>query len=213
MLRPFLISTTWVATLAVIIGSVSLSAGDRSRSRQFDKEAVEEASSVVKYGRVHLAATQIKQTRDPGQWPEEIRSLLNVDHKLHHGEWLWDDRGVPLGRPTIRIDLGQQLISVFRNGHEIGTAMILYGANSHETPLGRFPILSKTVNHRSRKYDAPMPYALWLTEDGVALHGSKVRSGSATHGCIGLPIGFARHLFEQAQRGDKVLILRSRTSQ
>lgn len=159
--------------------------------------------------RVYLTGEQVRQTRDTALWPAELRSLLNVDHALRYGEWLWNDRGVPAGRSTIRIDLGRQLLSVERGGHEIGTAVILYGAESHQTPVGRFPILSKAADYRSRTYDAPMPYALRLTADGVAIHGSDVRWGSATHGCIGLPLAFARKLFAEIEKGDNVLIFRS----
>ena len=58
-----------------------------------------------------------------------------------------------------------------------------------------------------RSYDAAMPYMLRLTEDGVAIHGSNVRQGYATHGCIGVPIDFAKLLFGAAKKGDPVVIL------
>jgi lipoprotein-anchoring transpeptidase ErfK/SrfK len=56
-----------------------------------------------------------------------------------------------------------------------------------------------------------MPYTLRLTGDGVAIHGSQVRWGAATHGCVGVPSEFARHLFAVTKVGDPVLILRSKT--
>jgi hypothetical protein len=172
----------------------------------------EPAAGGVLNDRVYLNADQIKQTRDSSMWPAELKSLLHVDHALQYGEWLWNERGIPAGKTTIRIDLRTQLISVVRGGHEIGTAVILYGAKSHATPVGRYAILSKAANYRSRKYDAPMPYAVRLTHDGVSIHGSDVRAGSATHGCIGLPLEFASKLFEQVQKGNEVLIVRSRSS-
>jgi lipoprotein-anchoring transpeptidase ErfK/SrfK len=52
-----------------------------------------------------------------------------------------------------------------------------------------------------------MPYMLRLTNDGVAIHGSNVRQGWATHGCIGVPPDFARLLFAAAAKGDAVVIL------
>lgn len=52
-----------------------------------------------------------------------------------------------------------------------------------------------------------MPYTLQLTSDGVSIHGSMVRSGAATHGCIGVPLEFARRLFGQARVGDEVVIV------
>lgn len=196
-----------LAIAAPFISPLLLSSSDAPASAAQASLPVE---SVLRDGRVYLTPAQVRQTRDARQWSEEVHSLLNIDHPLRHGEWRWNDRGVPPGRSTIRVDLERQLISVVRNGHEIGSAVILYGADTHDTPLGRFSILSRAADYRSRKYDAPMPYALRLTEDGVALHGSNVRFGVATHGCIGLPIAFARRLFEQANVGDKVLIVRAK---
>jgi lipoprotein-anchoring transpeptidase ErfK/SrfK len=109
----------------------------------------------------------------------------------------------------VRVDLKSQLISVFRSGHEIGTAVILYGADGVPTPTGKFPILAKLKDHRSATYDAPMPYTLRLTADGVSIHASNVRWGYATHGCIGVPEAFAARLFAAASVGDEVFIANS----
>ena len=111
---------------------------------------------------------------------------------------------MPAGPIWIRADLRTQTISIFRGGHEIGIAVILYGANRKPTPPGAFAVLAKSRDHRSKQYDAPMPYSLWLTSDGVAIHGSNVRWGAATHGCVGVPMEFAKRLFEAANVGDRV---------
>lgn len=159
--------------------------------------------------RTMLDPSQQRQARAIGGFEQPPRSLLKVDRALEYGDFLWDDSGVPAGPVTIRVDLRTQLISIFRGGHEIGTAVVLYGADAKETPLGRFPILWKGRNHRSSTYDAPMPYTLRLTGDGVAIHGSDVRWGAATHGCIGVPTEFAAKVYDQAKVGDPVSIIRS----
>ena len=139
-----------------------------------------------------------------------VRSLLNVKQRMHYGDYIWDDKNVPRGPAWIRVDLDSQLLSVFRGGNEIGTAVILYGATQKETPTGVFPILAKMSKHRSSSYDAEMPYTLRLTNDGISIHASNVRWGLATHGCIGVPLGFAQKMFDEVARGDKVLILSHR---
>lgn len=159
--------------------------------------------------RLFLTPEQRRQATAEGGFAAAPSSLLRVDRKLHYGDFVWDDEGVPAGPITIRVDLRTQLLSVFRAGHEIGTAVALYGADRKETPLGQFPILWKGRNHRSSLYDAPMPYTLRLTGDGIAIHGSNVRWGAATHGCVGVPTDFASHLFDQARVGDVVTIVRT----
>ncbi|WP_343039924.1 L,D-transpeptidase family protein [Sphingomonas piscis] len=128
---------------------------------------------------------------------------------MRYGDFIWNDQGIPSGPTSVRVDLRTQLLSVFRGGHEIGTSVILYGADTKETPLGQYPVLWKGKDHRSSLYDAPMPYTLRLTGDGVAIHGSDVRWGAATHGCIGVPTDFARRLFSEVSVGEPVVILRS----
>lgn len=136
-----------------------------------------------------------------------VHSLLNVNQRMRYGDFVWNDRNIPPGPVWIRVDLRSQLLSVFRAGHEIGTAVILYGATEKETPKGVFPILAKMSQHRSSSYDAEMPYTLRLTNDGISIHASDVRWGLATHGCIGVPFAFAERLFREASRGDRVLIV------
>jgi hypothetical protein len=143
----------------------------------------------------------------PGGQRRTIRSILNITAPIAYGSFVWNETGIPPAAIWVRIDLGRQLISVFRGGHEIGAAVILYGADGKSTPAGAFKILQKAKDYRSHTYDAPMPYMLRLTNDGVAIHASNVRSGFATHGCIGVPEEFARKLFEQAQLGDLVVVI------
>jgi len=137
----------------------------------------------------------------------QVRSLLAIDRPLAFGGFVWDEAGVPAGPVSVRVDLGLQALSVFRAGHEIGTAVILYGADGRPTPAGVYPVLERAREHRSTLYDASMPYMLRLTHDGVAIHASNVRASEATHGCIGVPLAFARRLFGQVRRGDRVAII------
>jgi hypothetical protein len=167
----------------------------RHAAIQPDRLAVPQASA-------RLAAAQ-------GLILRPVSSILAVPGRMRYGDYRWDDKGVPQGPTWVRVDLKSQIISVFRGGDEIGTAVILYGADGLATPIGKFPILAKLKDHRSQTYDAPMPYTLRLTADGVSIHGSNVRWGYATHGCVGVPTAFAAKLFENVSVGDEVLIVSS----
>lgn len=139
-----------------------------------------------------------------------LRRVLKVDGPFRHGDYVWDADGVPAGRLIVTIDLEAQTIAVFRAGYQIGAAVIIYGANDKPTPLGTFHILEKDVDHVSSLYDAPMPYTMRLTNDGVAIHASSVAWGNATHGCIGVPLEFAKLLYAQARLGTEVIITSGR---
>ena len=130
-----------------------------------------------------------------------------LDRGLEHGDYAWNSAGVPPGRITIEIDIGAQTLSVFRSGHEIGRAAILYGTADNPTPTGSFTILEKDIDHVSNLYEAAMPYMLRLTNDGIAIHGSDVVYGRASPGCIGVPDEFAALLFREARIGDRVTIV------
>jgi hypothetical protein len=143
----------------------------------------------------------------PGGAHQPVLSMLNITRHMAYGDFVWNEDGIPAGAIWVRVDLSRQLLSVFRGGHEIGAAVILFGTDGKPTPLGRFSILEKDAHHVSNLYDAPMPFMLRLTNDGVAIHAANVRQGWATHGCIGLPPDFAEKLFAAARRGDMVVIV------
>lgn len=157
--------------------------------------------------RVFLTRSDRKQAVARGLLPAGTRSILATGGKLEFGEWRWDDRAVPSGPITVRVDLDRQLVSVFQGPDEIGTAVIVYGMDGKETPRGKLPIRGKARDYHSVTYDAPMPFSLWLREDGVALHGSSVSTGKATNGCIGVPVEFAERLFEVAEKGDVIEVI------
>ncbi|MEL6528340.1 MAG: L,D-transpeptidase family protein [Pseudomonadota bacterium] len=144
--------------------------------------------------------------------PFVVKSILPVAGTIKYGEWFWDESRAPkTGKLVITVDLEARVISAFRDGHEIGTAVALLGTRSHPTPIGTFPILTKEKDNVSEKYNnAPMPWTLRLTWDGIAIHGSPVINGYASHGCVGVPDPFAEKLFAAAKRGDRVVITRGK---
>lgn len=160
-------------------------------------------------GRTLLTTAEAEAAERAGLLPASTKSLLDTEDRLRHGDYDWDDKNVPAGKLKIWIDLRRQMISVFRGGHEIGTSVIVYGADGMRSPVGRFQILKKAADYHSRAYDAPMPFSMFITNTGVALHGSPMSSRHATHGCIGLPTDFAKLLFEAARLGDDVEVVTS----
>lgn len=135
-----------------------------------------------------------------------IKRVLDTGGPIRFGHWFWDEEGVPAGPVVITVDLDAQVISIFRAGYEIGTAAMIYGEDDKPTPLGVFPITQKDAKHVSNLYHVPMPYMQRLTNDGISIHAAPVVMDTATHGCIGVPLEFARLLFGATKLGDRVII-------
>ena len=171
--------------------------------------AISHPAQIAAADRLFLTKAQQDQAIAGGTFDRRVKSLLAVRQPLHFGDYRWDDHAVPAGPTWIRVDLGSQLISVFRAGHEIGTAVIVYGGDNKQTPTGKLHVLGKARDHSSSLYDAQMPYTLRLTDDGVSIHASSVQWGAATHGCIGVPLAFAERLFTAASVGDDVVVVGS----
>ena len=159
---------------------------------------------------IALPEPRPRQMAQPAPDPLIVKRVLDIG-PIKFGDFTWDDAGVPAGPLIVTVDLAAQTLSVFRDGYEIGATAILYGADDKPTPLGSFPILMKDAHHVSSLYGAPMPYTMRLTNDGVAVHGTEVAWGYATHGCIGVPTAFAKLLFREAKVGDRVIITRGKT--
>ncbi|HCF24745.1 MULTISPECIES: L,D-transpeptidase family protein [unclassified Novosphingobium] len=142
-----------------------------------------------------------------------IKRILPITGPIKYGEWHWDDKGVADGPIVVTVDLDARVLSVFKGGYEIGATAVLLGTSEKPTPLGEFPIKWKKADHYSSTYDgAPMPFTQNLTPDGVAIHGTKVEKGYASHGCIGVPDGFDKKLFGVTKVGDKVIITKGKTA-
>ena len=141
-----------------------------------------------------------------------IKRILPISGPIKYGEWHWDEANVLDGPIVITVDLEARVVSIFRNGYEIGASAVLLGTQEKPTPTGVFPIMGKERHHTSNLYDAPMPYMQRLTNDGITLHATEVAWGYASHGCIGMPEAFAKKVFETTHLGDKVYITRGKTA-
>lgn len=150
-----------------------------------------------------LAATPAAAGTGPA-----VHTILDVGRPLGPGDYVWDPEGAPAGPTRIVVDVARRQLYAYRGGVEIGRSFAVAGPPERPTPLGRFPILEKDADHWSRAYSAPMPYALRLTPGYVAIHGSKVEWDWVTHGCIGVPIAFARILYANVRVGDEVIVTR-----
>ncbi|MFW2831058.1 L,D-transpeptidase [Sphingomonas sp. ID0503] len=126
---------------------------------------------------------------------------------LKPGQFLWAPQVAPAGPIILVVSLRRQLAFVYRNGVLIAASTISSGKAGHETPTGVFTILQKHVDHKSNLYNAaPMPYMQRLTWDGIALHAGNLPGYPASHGCVRLPLAFAKLLYGVTRLGLTVII-------
>jgi len=125
---------------------------------------------------------------------------------LQPGRFTWMDAAYD-GPVTVVVSVPEQVAYVYRGDVLIGASSVSTGKPGHETPIGAFTILQKELDHHSNLYDdAEMPFMQRLTWDGVALHAGRVMNRPASHGCVRLPLGFARRLYAVTSLGATVVI-------
>ena len=142
-----------------------------------------------------------------GAAQSEPIDLASQEDQLKPGEWVWAPQLAPAGPVLVYVDLNRQIATVYRNGIRIAVSTVSSGKPGHDTPDGVFTILQKDADHHSSTYnDAPMPYTERLTWGGVALHAGGLPGYPSSHGCVHLPLAFARNLFGIEALGGTVII-------
>jgi lipoprotein-anchoring transpeptidase ErfK/SrfK len=124
---------------------------------------------------------------------------------LRPGEFVWRPERAREGSVEIVVSIPLQRAFVYRGDTLIGVTTVSTGRPGHETPVGTFNILQKRREHYSNLYNnAPMPFMQRLTWGGVALHAGQIPGRPASHGCVRLPLAFARQLFGATTMGGAV---------
>lgn len=127
--------------------------------------------------------------------------------RLNPGEHHWTPSFPVDGNIEITVDIANQIAFVFKGEKLIGVTNISTGKKGHPTPLGFWTINWKRPMYRSRKYDnAPMPFMQNIDDKGIAIHGGVTPGYPASHGCIRLPMAFAKHLYGLTKTGNRVII-------
>jgi hypothetical protein len=148
------------------------------------------------------ASAQVEQTPSL-----ESGSVIEAAERLKPGQFLWAPQVAPSGPVLLVVSLATQRAVVYRNGVPIGISTVSSGRPGYETPTGAFVILQKRVEHYSNLYNnAPMPYMQRLTWGGVALHAGQLPGYPASHGCVRLPLEFARLLYDVTHYGMTVVV-------
>ena len=104
----------------------------------------------------------------------------------------------------ITIDKAAQKMIVDVDGTTRWTWPVSTGRRGDDTPAGSFRPFRLEEDHYSKEWDdAPMPYSIFFTSEGHAIHGSyetRNLGRPASHGCVRISPKNAEKLFTLVQR-------------
>src|SRR5271157_1477840 len=99
----------------------------------------------------------------------------------------------------IEIDKSTQRMTVTVNGAQLYKWPVSTGANGYDTPSGAFRPFRMEIDHTSDEFEnAPMPYSIFFTMTGNAVHGTEYESSlgrAVSHGCVRLSVKNAATLW------------------
>jgi hypothetical protein len=123
-------------------------------------------------------------------------------------QWLTSDDQPNATVNHIIVSLADQRLYAYHGRQLVAWSNVSSGRAGHETPTGAFTVSQKDVDHHSSLYDnASMPFFMRLTDGGVGLHAGFLPGYPASHGCVRLPLGMARELYQRVDPGTPVEII------
>jgi hypothetical protein len=103
----------------------------------------------------------------------------------------------------IAIDKSTQTMTVSVDGEPRHRWPVSTGKQGYDTPAGAYGPFRMERDHYSREWDnAPMPYSIFFTRKGHAIHGTYHRGlgRPASHGCVRLSVKNAAKLWRLVRR-------------
>ena len=121
-------------------------------------------------------------------------------------------------KKEIRVFIDKQVLIASENGEEVYSFDIVTGKDGKETTAGAYQVFRKHEKYTSKTYGSEMPYTMFFTEDGKAIHGTNMATlrsylhkylteSVGSQGCVGLTDDNAKALFEWAPIGTPVVVI------
>jgi hypothetical protein len=100
----------------------------------------------------------------------------------------------------IHVDKSAQRMTVTVDGKQLYDWPVSTGGGGYDTPSGSFKPFRMEIDHRSDEWDdAPMPYSIFFTKIGHAIHATSEQRNlgrPVSHGCVRLSVKNAATLWE-----------------
>ncbi len=119
----------------------------------------------------------------------------------------------------IHVHIDRQYLVALEGGEQKYRFDVVTGKEGKETTAGTYTIFRKHEKYESKTYGAEMPYAMFFSEDGKAIHGTQMAplrsylkvfgaDQIGSMGCVGLTDDNAKVLFEWAPMGTSITVFR-----
>ena len=98
----------------------------------------------------------------------------------------------------VSVDKTAQQMTVTIDGDPRYIWPVSTGRDGYDTPGGQYTPFRMERDHFSREWDdAPMPYSIFFTKQGHAIHGTnhKIDGSPESHGCVRLSVAHASQLW------------------
>lgn len=130
--------------------------------------------------------------------------------------FVWSD-GAASGK-EIYVFIDKQVLVAKENGDEVYSFDIVTGRDGKETTAGRYSVFRKHEKYTSKTYGSEMPYTMFFTKDGKAIHGTQMATlrsylhtylteSVGSQGCVGLTDDNAKAIFDWAPVGTPVIVV------
>jgi lipoprotein-anchoring transpeptidase ErfK/SrfK len=118
----------------------------------------------------------------------------------------------------IHVFIDKQVLVALENGEEVYSFDIVTGRDGKETTAGSYSVFRKHEKYTSKTYGSEMPYTMFFTQDGKAIHGTQMATlrsylhsylteSVGSQGCVGLTDDNAKALFDWAPVGTPVIVV------
>jgi len=114
----------------------------------------------------------------------------------------------------VKVDKSTQRMTVSLDGKQLYVWPVSTGGAGYDTPSGTFKPFRKEIDHHSEEWDnAPMPYSIFFTKTGDAVHGTYEQRSlgrAVSHGCVRLSVKNAATLWklvEQQKMANTTVVL------
>lgn len=126
--------------------------------------------------------------------------------------------GAAPGAKVIYVMTDEQRLYAWEGNKLVYEFDVVTGRPGKETEEGVFAIFRKHEEYTSKTYGSDMPFTMFFTEDGKAIHGTQwasvrsflhayVTEHVGSQGCVGLAKDEAEKMFNWAPKGTRVVVV------